>query len=62
MDYVPLWGLSFIRLVEHLVRAALDGGPVAPAATFRDGLEVQRVMDAVREAARLGWVRPPAVR
>jgi predicted dehydrogenase len=57
MDYVSLWGLSFVRLVDHLVAAALDGGPVAPAATFADGVAVQRVMDAVRAAARTGWVR-----
>jgi predicted dehydrogenase len=64
MDYVSLWGLSFVRLVDHLVGAALDGGPIAPAATFADGLAVQRVMDAVRAAARTGWVRasrPPAL-
>jgi predicted dehydrogenase len=56
MEYVSLWGLSFVRLVDHLVAATLDGGPVAPAATFRDGLAVQRVLDAVRQAARTGWV------
>jgi predicted dehydrogenase len=56
MQYVSLWGLSFVRLVDHLVRAALDGAPVAPAATFRDGLAVQRVLDAVRKAARSSWV------
>jgi predicted dehydrogenase len=56
MAYVPLWGLSFVRLVDHLVTAALDGGPVAPAATFRDGVAVQRVLDAVRQASRTGWV------
>lgn len=56
LEYVPLWGLSFVRLVDHLVTAALDGGPVAPAATFEDGLAVQRVLDAVRQAARTGWV------
>jgi predicted dehydrogenase len=56
MEYVPLWGLSFVRLVEHLVQAVLDGAPVAPAATFRDGLAVQRVLDAVRRASRAGWI------
>jgi predicted dehydrogenase len=55
MQYVPLWGLSFVRLVDHLAAAALDGAPVAPAATFRDGVAVQRVLDAVREASRSGW-------
>jgi predicted dehydrogenase len=56
MQYVSLWGLSFVRLVDHLVAAALDGAPVAPAATFRDGHAVQRVLDAVRQAAQTGWV------
>ena len=56
MQYVSLWGLSFVRLVDHLVQAVLDGAPVAPAATFRDGLAVQRVIDAVREAARNSWI------
>jgi predicted dehydrogenase len=56
MEYVPLWGLSFVRLVDHVVSAALDGGPVEPAATFRDGVAVQRVLDAVRQASLAGWV------
>ena len=56
MQYVSLWGLSFVRLVDHLVQATLDGAPVAPAATFRDGLAVQRVLDAVRKASQTGWV------
>jgi predicted dehydrogenase len=56
MQYVSLWGLSFVRLVDHLVEAVLDGAPVAPAATFRDGLAVQRVLDAVRQSSRSGWV------
>jgi hypothetical protein len=29
---------------------------VAPAATFRDGLAVQHVLDAVRQSSRGGWV------
>jgi predicted dehydrogenase len=57
MRYVPLWGLSFVRLVDHLAAVALDGAPVEPAATFQDGLAVQRVLDGVRDAARRGWVR-----
>jgi predicted dehydrogenase len=56
MQYVSLWGLSFVRLVDHLVEAVLDGAPVAPAATFRDGAAVQRVLDAVRQSSRSGWV------
>lgn len=57
MEYVPVWGLSFLRLVDHLVAAVLDGAPVAPAATFHDGREVQRVMDAIRAAAGRWWTR-----
>src|SRR5262249_13038565 len=56
MQYVSLWGLSFVRLVDHLVQAVVDGASVAPAATFRDGLAVQRVLDAVRQSARTGWI------
>jgi predicted dehydrogenase len=55
MDYVALWGISFMRLVDHLVAAILDGGPVAPAATFADGLVVQKAMDAIRRSAATGW-------
>ena len=51
LEYAPLWGLSFVRLVDVLVPAILDGGPVAPLATFEDGLAVQRVLDAVRQAS-----------
>jgi predicted dehydrogenase len=44
-----MWARSFVRLMRDLV-TELDGRP-APGepATFRDGLAVQRVMDAVRE-------------
>jgi predicted dehydrogenase len=59
LEYAPLWGLSFVRLVEHLASAALDGAPAAPAATFRDGLAVQRVLDAVRASAAAGWTALP---
>lgn len=48
MDYSPLWGLSFVRLADHLITAILDGAPIAPVATFADGLAVQRALDAVR--------------
>ena len=51
MDYSALWGLSFVRLVDHLVTAILDGAPVPPAATFADGVAVQQVMDLVRAGA-----------
>jgi predicted dehydrogenase len=54
MDYGPLWGLSFVRITDHLVSAILDGASITPAATFEDGLAVQRVMDAVNER-RHSW-------
>ncbi len=56
MNYAALWGLSFIRLVDHLAAAVLDKAPVTPAATFHDGLAAQRVMDAVRATTRSAWV------
>ena len=52
MDYSALWGLSFVRLADHLVTSVLDGAPLAPAATFADGVAVHRVMDAVRRLRR----------
>jgi predicted dehydrogenase len=55
MSYAPLWGLSFIRLVDHLASAILDRAPVAPAATFDDGLAVQRVIDALRARHPEAW-------
>jgi len=55
MDYPPLWGLSFVRLADHLVAAILDGAPIAPAATFADGLEVQKVLDVIRQSR---WSTP----
>jgi predicted dehydrogenase len=43
-----MWSRSFIRLMRDLV-GTLDGGRAAgEPATFRDGLAVQRVLDAVR--------------
>ncbi len=58
MDYSPLWGLSFVRLAGHLVNAILEKTPVAPAATFADGLQVQRVMDAIHTSGGQ-WVEIP---
>jgi predicted dehydrogenase len=43
-----MWARSFVRLMRDLA-AELEGRPAAgDPATFRDGLAVQRVMDAVR--------------
>jgi predicted dehydrogenase len=52
MDYDPVWGKAFVRLVDHLAQAILDGSDVAPAATFHDGLAVQRTLCAIEQAAR----------
>ena len=57
LEYAPLWGLSFVRLADHLVAAILDGAPLAPLASFADGVAVQRVLDAVRQVSRSGWAR-----
>lgn len=43
-----------MRFADHLVTAILDGAPIAPAATFADGLQVQKVLDAVRVSGQ-GW-------
>jgi len=58
LDYSPLWGISFVRFGDHLVNAILDGAPVAPAATFADGLQVQKVLDAVRVTGQ-DWHKIP---
>ena len=43
-----MWARSFVRLMRDLV-GTLDGrGTEGTPAGFRDGLAVQRVMDAVR--------------
>ncbi len=55
MDFAPLWGLSFIRLAGHVLSAILDHAPIAPAATFEDGLLVQRILDAVRVSSNR-WI------
>jgi predicted dehydrogenase len=55
MQYAAPWGLSFVRLADHVVNAILDDRPLAPAATFEDGLQVRRVMDGLHSASRTGW-------
>ncbi|MDQ7843500.1 MAG: Gfo/Idh/MocA family oxidoreductase [Armatimonadota bacterium] len=55
MDYPSLWGLSFVRFADHLIAAILDHSPLAPAATFADGLAVQRVLDVIRQSR---WSAP----
>ena len=45
-----MWGRSFVRLMREMVRVIRGGTPQGEPATFRDGWEVQRVLDAVRSA------------
>jgi hypothetical protein len=43
-----MWARSFVRLMRDMVRVAGGAAPEDQPATFRDGWEVQKVMDAVR--------------
>jgi predicted dehydrogenase len=43
-----MWARSFVRLMREMVRVLEGGAAGEMAATFRDGLAVQRVLDAVR--------------
>lgn len=45
-----MWGRSFVRLMREMVHVIRGGTPQGEPATFRDGWEVQRVLDAVRSA------------
>ena len=43
-----MWARSFVRLLREMVRVIGGGAPEGEPATFRDGWQVQRVLDAVR--------------
>jgi len=45
-----MWARSFVRLMREMVHVIRGGSPQAEPATFRDGWQVQRVLDAVRSA------------
>jgi predicted dehydrogenase len=45
-----MWARSFVRLMREMVHVIRGGAPQGEPATFRDGWEVQRVLDAVRSA------------
>ena len=45
-----MWARSFVRLMREMVHVIRGGVPQGEPATFRDGWEVQRVLDAVRSA------------
>jgi len=43
-----MWARSFVRLLREMVHVIGGGTPQGEPATFRDGWQVQRVLDAVR--------------
>jgi predicted dehydrogenase len=43
-----MWARSFVRLIGEMVQVIRGGTPQGEPATFRDGWQVQRVLDAVR--------------
>jgi predicted dehydrogenase len=43
-----MWARSFVRLLREMVRVIGGATPAGEPATFRDGWQVQRVMDAIR--------------
>ena len=43
-----MWARSFVRLLREMVRVITGESPQGEPATFRDGWQVQRVLDAVR--------------
>jgi len=43
-----MWARSFVRLMRELVTVVEGGTAAGTPATFRDGVQVQRVLDAVR--------------
>jgi predicted dehydrogenase len=43
-----MWARSFVRLMREMVHVIRGGTPQGEPATFRDGWQVQRVLDAIR--------------
>jgi predicted dehydrogenase len=43
-----MWARSFVRLVRDMVRVIGGAAPEGEPASFRDGWQVQRVLDAIR--------------
>lgn len=43
-----MWARSFVRLMREMVQVIRGGTPEGEPATFRDGWQVQRVLDAIR--------------
>ena len=42
-----MWARSFVRLMRDMVHVIRGGTPEGEPATFRDGWQVQRVLDAI---------------
>lgn len=54
-----IWNVSVVALMQELALAIRDGKPPNRGATFADGLENQKVLDAVRiSGTERRWVRP----
>ena len=45
-----MWARSFVRLMREMIHVIRGGTPQGEPPTFRDGWQVQRVLDAVRSA------------
>jgi len=43
-----MWARSFVRLIREMVQVIGGAMPQGEPATFRDGWQVQRVLDAIR--------------
>lgn len=43
-----MWARSFVRLMRHLASTAAGNAPTGEPAKFRDGWQIQRVLDAIR--------------
>ncbi len=43
-----MWARSFVRLMREMVQVIRGSAPQSEPATFRDGWQVQRVLDAIR--------------
>src|SRR5213083_935339 len=43
-----MWARSFVRLLRDMVHVIRGGTPDGEPATFRDGWQIQRVLDAIR--------------
>lgn len=57
-----IWNVSVVGLMRELAEAIREGRPPSRGATFVDGLENQKVLDAVRVShADRRWVRPSEV-